>query len=106
MERNQMTQEQYRSKIKEVAQQAVHYVQTDNGWFAMRNSFNEMAEDCGANKGITHEATIGRRKLLVQAICIECIPHLSNDANNWLERQLIDITEDYEPPRQSRGFHR
>lgn len=106
MERNQMTQEQYRSKIKDVVQKAVRYVQTDNGWYAMRNSFNELAEACGANNAINHEATIGRRKLLVQSICIECITHLTNEANNWVEKQLNDIAEDYEPPRQSRGFHR
>ena len=59
----------------------------------------------GANKGINDEATIGRRILLVQKICIETIPSLSKEANKWLEDQLKDIANDYTPAR-SRGFRR
>ena len=103
---NQMTQEQYNSKVKEVAQKAIHYVQTDNGWFSMRDSFNELCEGAGANKVINHEATIGRRKLLAQSVCIQCISELKREAVDWLQDQLNDIAEDYEDPRQARGFRR
>lgn len=98
----EQTQEQYRSKIKEVAEKAVHYVETDNGWYPMRDAFNELAEESGANKGINREAIIGRRKLLVQSVCIECISKLSREANDWLEDQLNDIAEEYAPRQRSR----
>lgn len=106
MKQTEMTQEQFRSKIDEVAEKAVHYIKTDNGWYSMRDAFNELAEASGANRGIDHESTIGRRKLLVERICIACIRQLSTEANNHLQRQLNDIAEDYEQPRRSHGFRR
>lgn len=98
-------QQEYNDKLVEVASLAVAYANTDTGWYKMRDAFNELCEKSGANRGINQEATIGRRKLLVQSICIQTIPSLSKEANNWLEDQLKDIAEDYTPTR-SRGIRR
>ena len=105
MNSNEMTQQEYRNKLAQVASLAVAYVKTDKGYYQMRDAFNELCEKSGANKGIDNEATIGRRNLLVQRVCIETIPSLSKEANKWLEDQLKDIANDYTPAR-SRGCRR
>ena len=103
MRNEELTHQQYKDKLAEVATLAVHYVKTDRGYYSMRDAFNDLAESCGANRGINHEATIGRRKILVKSVCIECIPHLGREANAWLQDQLYDIAEDIHPRR---GMHR
>ena len=103
MKRQEFTQQEYKDKLAEVAALAVHYVKTDRGYYSMRDAFNELAEKSGADNGITTEATIGRRKNLAQSVCIQCIPHLSREANAWLQDQLYDIAEDIQPRR---GMHR
>lgn len=102
---DEMIHQEYKDKLAQVASLAVSYVKTDQGYYQMRDAFNELCEKSGANKGINHEATIGRRNLLVQSVCIETIPSLSKEANDWLEEQLKDIANDYAPAR-SRGFRR
>jgi len=102
---NEMSHQEYKDKLAQVASLAVNYVKTDQGYYQMRDAFNELCEKSGANKGINQEATIGRRNLLVQSVCIETIPSLSKEANKWLEDQLKDIANDYTPAR-SRGFRR
>ena len=101
----EMSQQEYRDKLAQVASLAVAYAKTDCGYYQMRDAFNELCEKSGANKGINDEATIGRRVLLVQRVCIETIPSLSKEANKWLEDQLKDIANDYTTPR-TRGFRR
>ena len=101
----EMSQQEYRDKLAQVASLAVAYVKTDRGYYQMRDAFNELCEKSGANKGINDEATIGRRVLLVQRVCIETISSLSKEANKWLEDQLKDIANDYTTPR-TRGFRR
>ena len=73
MMKDDISHEEYRSKLANVADLAVSYINTGNGYFRMRDAFNGLAEQCGANKGINDEATVGRRKLLAQSVCIECI---------------------------------
>ena len=51
------------------------------------------------NKGINDEATIGRRKLLAQSVCIECISRLSSHSNDRLQGELYVIAEDISPRR-------
>jgi len=104
-ERNQLSQEQYDSKVNQIAEMGISYVNTDRGWYDMRDSFNELCELSGANKGINHEATIGRRKLLADTICIRTISRLSNEAVDYLKDTLNDMAEDYTPER-SRGMRR
>ena len=104
-ERNQLSQEQYDSKVNHIAEMGINYVNTDRGWYDMRDSFNELCEQSGANKGINHEATIGRRKLLADTICIRTISKLSNEAVDYLKDTLNDMAEDYTPER-SRGMRR
>ena len=101
----EMTQQEYNDKVAQIASLAVAYVKTDRGYYQMRNAFNELCEKSGANKGSNDEATIGRRILLVQKICIETIPSLSKEANKWLEEQLKEIANDHAPVR-SRGCRR
>lgn len=102
---NELSQEQYDSQVNHIAELGINYVNTDRGWYDMRDSFNELCEKSGANKGINLEATIGRRKLLVDSICIKTIHKLERDAVDYLKDQLNDIAEDYTPAR-SRGLRR
>ena len=71
MRNEELTQQQYKDKLAEVATLAVHYVKTDRGYYSMRDAFNQLAEQSGADKGINTEATIGRRKILAQSVCIQ-----------------------------------
>ena len=103
MKNKEITHEEYRNKLVNVADFAVNYINTGNGYFRMRDAFNELAEQCGANKGINDEATIGRRKILAQSVCIECISRLSNHSNDRLQGELYVIAEDIYPRR---GRHR
>lgn len=97
-----MTQQEYKDKLAHVANLAVNFVKTDSGYYQMHEAFNELCEKSGANKGINHEATIGRRILMAQTVCIETIPSLSKEANKWLEEQLKDIANDYTKTRTRR----
>ena len=103
MMKDDISHEEYRSKLANVADLAVSYINTGNGYFRMRDAFNGLAEQCGANKGINDEATVGRRKLLAQSVCIECISRLSNHSNDRLQGELYVIAEDISPRR---GRHR
>ena len=51
------------------------------------------------NKGINDEATVGRRKLLAQSGCIECISRLSSHSNDRLQGSSHVIAEDISPRR-------
>ena len=101
----EMTHQEYKDKLAQVASLAVAYAKTGSGFYQMREAFNELCEKSGANKGINDEATIGRRILMVKTVCIETIPSLSKAAIDRLEEQLKDIANDYSPAR-SRGFRR
>ena len=68
MMKDDISHEEYRSKLANVADLAVSYINTGNGYFRMRDAFNGLAEQCGANKGINDEATVGRRKLLTSSL--------------------------------------
>ena len=103
MMKDDISHEEYRSKLANVADLAVSYINTGNGYFRMRDAFNQLAEQCGANKGINDEATVGRRKLLAQSVCIECISRLSSHSNDRLQGELYVIAEDISPRR---GWHR
>lgn len=98
-----MTQDEYRIKLNKVADLAVNYAKTGNGYFRMSDAFNELAEFCGANKGINQESTIDRRKILAQAVCIQCIRPLSRSELDKVDRELKSIAEDISPRR---GMHR
>lgn len=52
MMKDDISHEEYRSKLANVADLAVSYINTGNGYFRMRDAFNGLAEQCGANKGI------------------------------------------------------
>ena len=103
---NKQDQEQYRAQLRDCAEKAIHYVKTDKGYYSMRDSFNELCEKADANKAINHECTIGRRKSIASAVCIQCIRFLSPKDNDWLQEQLNDIAADYQEPTIRRGFHR
>ena len=51
MMKDDISHEEYRSKLANVADLAVSYINTGNGYFRMRDAFNGLAEQCGANKG-------------------------------------------------------
>lgn len=87
--KDDISHEEYRSKLANVAGLAVSYINTGNGYFRMRDAFNQLAEQCGANKGINDEATVGRRKLLAQSVCIECISRLSSHSNDRLQGEAL-----------------
>ena len=100
-----MTQDQFNDKVAQVADSAARYIRTGMGQISLANSFNELAESSGANLGINQECTIGRRKLLVSKICIDCISRLSKGELQHAESVLNEIAENYEQPRR-RGLHR
>ena len=103
MRKDNISHEEYRSKLANVVDLAVNYIHTGNGYFRMRDAFNDLAEQCGANKGINDEATIGRRKILAKSVCVECISRLSSHSNDRLQGELYVIAEDISPRR---GLHR
>lgn len=50
MMKDDFSHEEYRSKLANVADLAVSYINTGNGYFRMRDAFNQLAEQCGANR--------------------------------------------------------
>ena len=48
LKKNDITHEEYRNKLANVADLAVNYINTGNGYFRMSDAFNELAEQCGA----------------------------------------------------------
>ncbi len=99
-----MTQEQvlqeFHDKVAQVASLAVTYSKTGTGYTEMCNAFNGLCDMSGADRGIDLDCTIARRKLIVQSVCIRCIPSLSSAENNQLEAKLKEIAEDY-PERRT-----
>ena len=91
MMKDDISHEEYRSKLANVADLAMSYINTGNGYFRMRDAFNGLAEQC--------EATVGRRKLLAQSVCIECISRLSSHSNDRLQGELYVIAEYISPRR-------
>ena len=102
---NEMSHQEYKDKLAQVASLAVNYVKTDKGYYQMRDAFNELCEISHANKGIDQENTIGRRTLLVQSVCIKAIHALTPYQNERLEQQLKDIASDY-PEHRHLHFRR
>ena len=100
-----LNQQEYNDKLTHVASLAVTYAKDGTGYHSMKDAFNELCEKSGANKGINREATIGRRVLLVQSVCIKAIHALTPYQNERLEQQLKDIASDY-PLRNARAFRR
>ncbi len=49
--KDDISHEEYRSKLANVADLAVSYINTGNGYFRMRDAFNGLAEQCGAQQG-------------------------------------------------------
>ena len=47
MMKDDISHEEYRSKLANVADLAVSYINTGNGYFRMRDAFNGLAEQCG-----------------------------------------------------------
>ena len=101
--KDDISHEEYRSKLSNFADLSLSYINTGNGYSRRRDPFNGLAEQCGANKGINDKATVGRRKLLAQSVCIECISRLSSHSNDRLQGELYVIAEDISPRR---GWHR
>ena len=95
-------QQQYNDKLAHVAKLAVTYAKDGTGYHSMKDAFNELCELSHANKGINHEATIGRRTLLVQSVCIKAIHALTPYQNERLEQQLKEIASDYPETRLMR----
>ena len=46
MMKDDISHEEYRSKLANVADLAVSYINTGNGYFRMRDAFNQLAEQC------------------------------------------------------------
>ena len=84
MMKDNISHEEYRSKLANVADLAVSYINTGDGYFRMRDAFNGLAEQCGANKGINDEATVGRRKLLAQSSFSRTLPDRYSSAARYL----------------------
>lgn len=98
-------QQQYNDKLAQVANLAVTYAKDGTGYHSMKDAFNELCEISHANKDINNEATIGRRTLLVQSVCIKAIHALTPYQNERLEQQLKDIASDY-PEHRHLHFRR
>lgn len=64
MMKDDISHEEYRSKLANVADLAVSYINTGNGYFRMRDAFNGLAEQCGANKGINDDALSAEENFL------------------------------------------
>lgn len=93
----EMTQEEYREQLAHMTNIAVAYSHDEFHYHLLKDEFNELAERCGANKGINEDATLGRRKLLAQSICIRSISRLHYSKIARVEATLNEIAKDYDP---------
>ena len=100
-------QQVYDDKVAEIARLAVSFIKTGSGIDRMRSAFNELCERSGANKGIDHDSTLGRRTLIAQSVSIRTIPALTHEELHRLDDKLREIANDYTEPRAvRRGWHR
>lgn len=84
---------------------SIHWAKTGLGQFSMRDAVNDYMEAIGANKAMTEESIVGRRKITAISIAINCIHAIDRNQLRELEHQLNRIAED-DAPRLSRGMHR
>ena len=96
---------EYEDKQKLAVELAVHWAKTGLRQFSMRDAVNDYMKEVGANKAMTDESIIGRRRICAQQLTIKSIAFLSNDELQRVEQELKRIAEN-DAPKQHRGWHR
>ena len=96
---------EYEDKQKLAVELAVRWAKTGLRQFSMRDAVNDYMEEVGANKAMTDESIIGRRRICAQQLTIKSIAFLSKDELQRVEQELKRIAEN-DAPKQHRGWHR
>ena len=96
---------EYEDKLKLAVDLAVHWAKTGLRQFSMRDAVNDYMKEVGANKAMTDESIIGRRRICAQQLTIKSIAFLNRDELLKVEQELKRIAED-DAPKQHRGWHR
>lgn len=84
---------------------AVHWAKTGLRSFSMRDAVNDYMEEVSANKAMSEEGIIDRRRICAQQLTIKSIAFLNRDELLKVEQELKRIAED-DAPKQHRGWHR
>ena len=96
---------EYEDKLKLAVDLAVHWAKTGLRQFSMRDAVNDYMKEVGANKAITDESIIDRRRICAQQLTIRSIAFLSKDELHKVEQELKRIAKD-DAPKQQLGWHR
>ena len=96
---------EYEDKLKLAVDLAVHWAKTGLRQFSMRDAVNDYMKEVGANKAMTDESIIDRRRICAQQLTIKSIAFLSKDELQRVEQELKRIAED-DAPKQQVGWHR
>ena len=96
---------EYEDKLKLAVDLAVHWAKTGLRQFSMRDAVNDYMKEVGANKAMTDESIIDRRRICAQQLTIRSIAFLSKDELQRVEQELKRIAED-DAPKQQLGWHR
>ena len=70
---------EYEDKLKLAVDLAVHWAKTGLRQFSMRDAVNDYMKEVGANKAMTDESIIDRRRICAQQLTIRSIAFLSKD---------------------------
>ena len=95
---------EYEDKLKLAVDLAVHWAKTGLRQFSMRDAVNDYMKEVGANKAMTDESIIDRRRICAQQLTIKSIAFLSKDELHKVEQELKRIAED-DAPKQQLGWH-
>lgn len=96
---------EYVNKQNLAVELAVHWAKTGLRQFSMRDAVNDYMEEVGANKAMSDESVIDRRRICAQQLTIRSIASLSKDELHKVEQELKRIAED-DAPKQQLGWHR
>lgn len=95
---------EYEDKQKLAVELAVHWAKTGLRQFSMRDAVNDYMKEVGANKAITDESIIDRRRICAQQLTIRSIAFLSKDELHKVEQELKRIAEDDAPKHNWAGI--
>ena len=96
---------EYENKQKLSVELDVHLAKTGLRQFSMRDAVNDYMEEVGANKAMSDESVIDRRRICAQQLTIRSIAFLSKDELHKVEQELKRIAKD-DAPKQQLGWHR
>ena len=103
--RKMSEQEKYEARVGRVADLAVAYLESDKGYYEMRNALNGLMKFSGANDAgnCFREQIIASRRVVAIDVVKATMAKLQRDDCDWLREQLLEIADDIASPVDRRN---